>query len=97
MSYFRPNPTFLLKLAGSIFFNGHMDRVAAAGLEFAKEHVRVDEGELQDSLHVEKDGPNRRVVAGTDHWLYNEFGARTDPGQPFLRPIIPALGLRQKR
>lgn len=97
MPAFRPNPSFLAKLVTTVQFNRYMDRVGEAGLEIAKSLVRVDEGDLKASLHVEKEGPSRRVVAGTDHWLFNEFGSQSDPGQAFLRPIIPALRLRQKR
>lgn len=97
MTSFRANPTFLARVAGTVLFNHAMDTVAERGLEFAKEHVRVDTGALKDSLHVEKDAQGvRRVVAGTDHWLFNEFGSRSDPGQPFLRPIIPFLRLHTR-
>jgi hypothetical protein len=72
-----------------------MDTIAEAALADAKAHVRVDTGELRDSLHLE-DAPDggRRLVAGTDHWLSEEFGTSEDPGQSFLRPVIANLGLK---
>lgn len=96
MTRFRPNPSFLVKLVATAQFNRHMDRIADAGLEFAEEHVPVDTGELKDSLHIVKEGPVRRIVAGTDHWFFPEFGTSTSPEQPYLRPIVPFLRLKTR-
>lgn len=96
---FKPSRTFLLRLPSQILFNRFMDRLAEQGEEYAKSHVRVDTGTLKDSVHIEK-GPGgvRSVVAGTDHWLSEEYGGSgSNTGQPFLRPIIGFLGLRPKR
>lgn len=58
--------------------------------ENAKGRVRVESGDLQNSIHVEAEGSEVRVVAGDDKAWYGhivEFGAATgQPAQPFLIP-----------
>ncbi len=70
--------------------------VAEQGLEVAQRLVPVDTGELRDSLHVE-DAPDggKRIVAGTDHWQFPEFGTSEMAAEPYLRPIIDELGLHR--
>jgi bacteriophage HK97-gp10 putative tail-component len=92
---FKPNPLLRTQLLVDPQFQSAMDGVAQAALEDALAHVPVDTGALKASLHVE-DGPDggKRVVAGTDHWLYVEFGTSDQAPESFLRPIIANIGLK---
>lgn len=74
-----------------------VDEVAQAALDEAQSLCPVDTGELLASLHVEDgDAPGaKRVVAGTDHWLYPEYGTSEMPAEPYLRPVIDSLGLHR--
>lgn len=96
MAVFVPNPSVVRQILADDEVQRSIEEVAEEGLKFAQQHVAVDTGELYDSLHIEDgDTPgSKRVVAGTDHWLYEEFGTSDSTGQPFLRPMIPALGLK---
>ena len=44
------------------------------GVVIAKEEVPVDTGELRDSIHGEISDKSGRIIAGTDHCLFVEFG-----------------------
>jgi len=70
--------------------------VAQQALARAQSLCPVDTGELRDSLHIE-DAPDggKRVVAGTDHWLFPEFGTSEMAAEPYLRPVIDDLGLHR--
>ena len=94
MSLFIPNP--LAGLIAKKMAEPHVEDVAEEGLELAKAHVPVDTGELQASLHIEdtEDG-GKRIVVGTDHWQFPEFGTSTMAAQPYMRPIIDELGLHR--
>lgn len=64
----------------------------ATGLEVvaeAKRLVRVETGELRDSIRIISES-DLEVVVGTDvaHGPPNEFGTTTMPAQPFLGPAI---------
>lgn len=94
MTAFIPNP-----LAGEIAklqAAPHIQEVAEEGLALAQAHVPVDTGELLDSLHIE-DIPEggKRIVAGTDHWQFPEFGTSDQAAEPYLRPLIDELGLHR--
>ncbi len=54
----------------------------------AKSTVRVDTGELRDSIHAVPAGPSAWTIeAGTDHATYVEFGtARHGAAQPYMVP-----------
>lgn len=58
-------PVSLDKLLDNLVFDGVMK---------AKEEVPVDTGELRDSIHGEREEGIGRIVAGTDHALFVEFG-----------------------
>lgn len=94
MSEFIPNP-----LAGVIaeeMAQPHIESVAEEALRLAQDHVPVDTGELRDSLHIEDAENNgKRVVVGTDHWLFPEFGTSEQAAQPYMRPVIDELGLHR--
>lgn len=51
-------------------------------------------GELYDSLHAEK-GPVgiSYVIAGTDHWIFPEFGSWNYGPEPYLRPALDSVKL----
>lgn len=94
MSLFIPNPLAgeLAKLQAA----PHVENVAEEALALAQAHVSVDTGELQASLHIEdtEDG-GKRIVVGTDHWQFPEFGTSTMAAEPYMRPIIDELGLHR--
>jgi HK97 gp10 family phage protein len=97
VSDFIPNPNFIHDLLNEAPAQHMMDDFAQQGLEAAQRLVPVDTGELRDSLHIE-DGEaegSKRIVAGTDHWQFPEFGTSTQAAEPFLRPIIDELGLNR--
>ena len=61
--------------------------------EDARMRVPVDEGDLQDAIHVRKAELEAHVVAGNSEIYYGhmvEFGARSGPIQPFLVPAKEA-------
>lgn len=91
---FFPSPIAeqLAKLAAA----PHVASVAEEALADAQAHCPVDTGELRDSLHIEElpDG-GKRIVVGTDHWVFPEFGTSEMPAQPFMRPVIDDLGLHR--
>jgi len=94
LTFFIPNP-----LAGEIAkveAEPYIEDVAQQALARAQSLCAVDTGELRDSLHIE-DAPDggKRVVAGTDHWLFPEFGTSEMAAEPYLRPVIDDLGLHR--
>ena len=93
-SSFVLNPLLEREIRAEAGVHRLVDDRADAALEYAEEHVAVESGELKASLHLE-DAPDggRRLVAGTDHWQYVEFGTIDDPAQPYLRPASQAVGL----
>jgi hypothetical protein len=88
------NPAFADEVARGPEIQAQLQQLAEEGLAVAQQLVPVDTGELLDSLHIE-DAPDggKRVVAGTDHWQFPEFGTFDDEAQPYLRPIVDAIGL----
>lgn len=66
--------------------------VVAGAVAAAKGLVRVDSGELRDSIHAVAAGEAgtaaEDIVVGTDHALPNEFGTSTMTARPFLRPAL---------
>ena len=54
--------------------------------------VPVDTGELMESIHDEDaSGPGlvaRRLIAGTDHAIYPEYGTSKMKAQPYFRPPL---------
>lgn len=67
--------------------------IAEQALADARAHVPIETGELYDSLHIEEIENGKRVVAGTDHWVFPEFGTSEMAAQPYLRTIIDDIGL----
>lgn len=65
----------------------------------ARELVPVRTGALRDSIAVgtERDGTViiGFIEAGEDYAPYVEFGTRTRPEKPFLRPAVEAFDLRR--
>lgn len=55
------------------------DAWAAAIAERAREIAPVATGAYRDSIHVEREGADVAVVAGTDHALYVELGTADTP------------------
>lgn len=51
-----------------------VSKLVDEGVQIAKREVPVYTGELQASIHGEKDGQHGEIVAGTDHALFVEFG-----------------------
>ena len=90
---FIPNP--LAPVIAKEMAQPHVEDVAEEGLRLAQSKVPVDTGALRDSLHIEEADGGKRVVVGTDHWLYPEFGTSEVSAQPFMRPIIDELGLHR--
>lgn len=97
MGSFIPNPLFVQEILHGPVLDNSLQEIAEEGLRIGLSLVARDTGELADSMHVEDnpDGPGKRIVAGTDHWLYPEFGTSDMPAQPYLGPIPDALGLHK--
>ena len=78
------DPTAALQAGGDVLLKG------------AQQRVRVDTGELRDSLHVEvtTHGDNAEVFLETDsdHAIPNEFGTAHMPAQSFLRATVDEDG-----
>lgn len=79
------------------FLNGALpNAIAARGAvmvaERARELVPVDDGELRDAIHIEKEGHGSfSVVAGDPNVFYGhivEHGGVSTPPQPFLVPAL---------
>lgn len=75
------------------------DALQAGGdvlLKGAHRRVRVDTGELRDSLHVvvaaERGHVAAQVETNNDHALPNEFGTAHMPAQSFLRATVDEDG-----
>lgn len=96
MSVFIPDLIAIAGLKHSPGVQLHVDEVAAKGADVAKGLVSVETGELQDSIGVEdgEDG-GKRVVVGTDHWIYVEFGTAFVPARPFMRPILDQIDVHR--
>lgn len=78
---------------------GRLTAALRAGAELveaeAKARVPVASGDLRNSIHVEQDGDDIRVIAGDDSVFYGhlvEFGTSHTPARPYL---IPALESRR--
>lgn len=51
----------------------------------AKERAPVDTGKLRDSIRMEHEGLNARIIADCDYAAAVEFGTSRTPPQPFMR------------
>ncbi len=60
------------------------DRVVEDIAADARRRAPVDTGALVASVGAEPG----RVTAGTDHWLYPEYGTRYQAAQPYMRPAL---------
>ena len=71
---------------------------ADAVVQDARSHVRVDEGDLQDSIEARVDGLSADVAPFSAQpfikALVNEFGRTRDPGQPYMTPAAEASRAR---
>ena len=72
-----------------------MEELGEMVAERARQRVRVDSGDLRDSIRVEtvttNDVPEIRVVAGggkVDYQWYVELGTEHSRPRPFLRPAL---------
>jgi HK97 gp10 family phage protein len=98
VSNFIPNPVFVEEVRKGPILQAHLEELAQRGADIARRLVPYDPEEpgehIRDTIDVE-DAPNdgKRVVAGTDHWQFVEFGTSRQAAEPFLRPIIDELGL----
>jgi len=93
---FIPNPLVGEEIKHDPLVGRAMGQLAIEGLAVAQRLAPVDTGALRASLHISgaPDG-GQRVVVGTDHWSFLEFGTSVMPAQSYLRPIIDALGLHR--
>lgn len=76
---FLPNPAFADELARELEASGAMRAPAEQVAENARSNAPVDTGAYRDSIHVESDESGTRVVAGTDHAVYVEWGTEDTP------------------
>lgn len=60
------------------------DRVVDEIAADARRRAPVDTGALRRSVA----GESARVTAGTDHWVYPEYGTRYQDAQPYMRPAL---------
>lgn len=93
-TYFIPSP--LAPIIAKLLAEPEVENAAEEAANWARDHCPVDTGELQDSIEV-IDGPEggKRIIVGTDHWIYPEFGTSSQAAQPFLRPSVDAVGLHR--
>lgn len=91
--WFVPNP--LAAKIAEIETKPQVSEAAQAVLNYARDHVPVDTGELRDSLELLDEGDGYRVQVGTDHWIFPEFGTSDMPAEPYLRPAIDDVGLHR--
>lgn len=64
-------------------------RVAKVGSAGAKRRARVDTGEMRNKIVARRiAGGGARVLANTDHDLFNEYGTSRMSAQPFMRPSM---------
>ena len=97
MAEFIPNPLAAEIVKHEIGTQMALTDAAEQGAAFARDRVRVDTGALRDSIAVEdsSEGDGKRVVIGTDYWMFNEFGTSDVEANPVMRAIPDALGLNQ--
>ena len=93
MAKFIPNPRVEEELARSLGVRAALEHKARQVEEAAKSRVPVATGRLRDSIHVEAQEGEVRVVAdaeddGRAYASYVEFGTSETSAQPFLRPAI---------
>ena len=50
--------------------------------------VKVDTGNLKNSITHQVKGDEARIGTNTDYGPYQEFGTRKMPAQPYLRPAM---------
>lgn len=70
--------------------SAEMTKVAAQFRDDAKASVKVDTGELRDSIHVQGGKDYRVIVADAEHAAYHEFGTSDTAPQPYMWPQVPA-------
>jgi HK97 gp10 family phage protein len=63
-------------------------RAAKAGSAGAKRRARVRTGEMRNAVKARRIVNGARVMGGTDHDVYNEFGTSKMSAQPFIRPSM---------
>jgi HK97 gp10 family phage protein len=63
-------------------------RAAKAGSAGAKRRARVDTGQMRNAIKARRITGGARVMGGTDHDIYNEFGTSRMSAQPFIRPSM---------
>lgn len=74
------DPTEALQACGDVLLDG------------AQQRVRVDTGELHDSLRVVVKQDAALLETDSDHAEANEFGTRQMPAQSFLRVTVDEDG-----
>lgn len=84
------------RLAGGPDVTKALQVVGQVGEKSAKEHVRVDTGNLRRSITHElgqHDALNPYVRIGTnvEYGLFQEIGTRFMAAQPYLRPALEAI------
>jgi len=62
------------------------DRVVDDIAADAERRAPVDTGALAASIRAHP--ASNRVTAGTDHWIYQEYGTRYQRAQPYMRPAL---------
>jgi len=60
------------------------DRVVDDIAADARRRAPVDTGALLRTVTAKSE----RVHAGTDHWIYPEYGTRYQRAQPYMRPAL---------
>ena len=94
---FIPNPLAPELVKHDLSVKVHLRSVAEQGLRIAQAFVPVDTGALKASLGVmeSSDGEGWMIFADSPYWQYVEFDTVNTTAQPFLRPVIDALGLNR--
>lgn len=86
---FLPNPFLEAELEKEL----DVSEAAEVAAQIARAIAPVDSGEYRDSIHVESDGEQTRLVAGTDHGIYVEIGTEDTPAFHVLTRAAEAAGL----
>ena len=90
---FVPNPLLETAIKMDPGVQAGMARVGDVALAELRSRIPVLTGALLASARIERVNGEQRLVVGTDHWLFPEYGTSKMAPEPYLRPTLTALGL----
>lgn len=81
-SSFHVNPTAMAKV--EYLLQRAQEQILEEIAEDATRMAPMDTGALKASIHVR----GNKVVVGTDHWIYPEYGTENMRAEPYMRPAL---------